>query len=1095
MRNNRNYRRNNYHRNQHNQHIPPVVIQNQQVVNRLPIDHRPNYYSKILVGGTKLDVLKKLITSHKISLRGQGANLPVPPVYTPLIDALLHYNCKYALGNDVVYHDLGNYDALGLQDSANLNAKHLHILPTEITTRLLARWAAMDRYILVFDMDLIGRFSDEFSYRRDKDGNHIVNWGKRMKSFVGYNLLQPGFDDATNVGYDCERIGPVEESGLFAIYHVYLNPDAKAIPRDALTDGLTREFIKFVEGSDYLEGEYKIYVTDELIGIYINTQLSVIPVSLLAELNNIIINKKPGYNYIQETSHIISRACSSRFAKSDSSPGYSLGDTIVIRHLLTTFCNHMATEYGEKLIYFTAPVVQALNNKLTETLSLLDGKVIWRHWSFYVVLYWMVVVIFMVLMEIVTLQTKTRLTMATRITALLACYCIRIILLFVWVFIVQVSTPGTPASLAAQISKIAEDIFSLRTILYAIVTLLVFGIIPTVAAATGDIVVMCCTTSMVSILVTCFIALLCLRQAKRDFVTWDNFKEEITQIRQTTVSSTFPVRPNDPFRKQEPWYPINKDTMDKVDPGFSMIVGPPTKETWRDSGGVEIYGPVFCGVAPIVFSRSQLTELVAVTNRAMDAKVPFTSAEKWQNITIFSDVWLKITGVNGRFTPPVSMYVHPLTHQPRYMKHATFKEWIARFPKRKRDLINQAHEDLATRVSQSYVFKAFAKMEKVSSINRDTYQPVKPRTISACSDKMKADFGQFFYNLGLCIKHTWNITNTIWFCSGASTDEFNWWINDALERIKDPVFICIDESSFDQSQGKEATDALFKFYDSCGMSYMKWSAEAKQALKFNKNRANGFSYKRVGRNNSGAPDTTVRNTWMNGNVVGEFFQHLSENWYNYTAMAILGDDNFIVCSWEWLKKFYPTYEALRQDMADRIRSYGFIPKIKITNLLEKAEFISKRWYAMTDGTYVMGVMPGKVMSKIGYFMYEEGRKLADKIAILAGTLKSLMPTGLHIPIFRYYIQDILAHIGEYVETKKSKQYFDTMYFVRGSIVNKKIDWFGFTEVYQITPMDEIRFHENLVKALQTYGLLCVVNDPSVEQMVAVDLDFHKNAVC
>jgi len=173
----------------------------------------------------------------------------------------------------------------------------------------------------------------------------------------------------------------------------------------------------------------------------------------------------------------------------------------------------------------------------------------------------------------------------------------------------------------------------------------------------------------------------------------------------------------------------------------------------------------------------------------------------------------------------------------------------------------------------------------------------------------------------------------------------------------------------------------------------------------------GIKYKTNGTRNSGDPFTSLFNSFWNLlfhiYIITKVNVISFEECLRLVLMLAAGDDNAMSIS----------RILIMPDFKAEMLNLGFESEF-ILREWEELEFCSNRLYKTEDGNYMFGPKPGKVMSKIGYYVQPPSLKLVSQKSMVRGTAIGLIPACYHIPILRDYIYHLLRM------TNGSRAYFN-----------------------------------------------------------------------
>jgi len=160
----------------------------------------------------------------------------------------------------------------------------------------------------------------------------------------------------------------------------------------------------------------------------------------------------------------------------------------------------------------------------------------------------------------------------------------------------------------------------------------------------------------------------------------------------------------------------------------------------------------------------------------------------------------------------------------------------------------------------------------------------------------------------------------------------------------------------------------------------------------------GVKYRRRGMRKSGDPYTSVGNSLLNGffhiYIWCDETHETVEQARSSICMVIQGDDN-LLCH---------RYLDHRIEWVDRMRDLGFDSEATYRRDILDAEFCSNLVYKCDKGL-VFGPKPGRVISKLGYFINPPNN--IDPKSLVRGTALGLYSACSHIAPLRAYLDHLL----------------------------------------------------------------------------------------
>ena len=507
----------------------------------------------------------------------------------------------------------------------------------------------------------------------------------------------------------------------------------------------------------------------------------------------------------------------------------------------------------------------------------------------------------------------------------------------------------------------------------------------------------------------------------------------------------------------------------------------------------------FTSAVPLVFSTSQHNMYVSFMTRVL-ADVPRPERNYWSIIQKNCGSYLGYSRVGNHPMPSVTRFelMHsggPIIFEYPDESYFTFENYMGRFPGlAKKQRIAKAKERLESgnMEQRHFCYKAFVKREKQMVITKNDYQPVKPRAIQGACELTKPASGVWFLRFSYALKFEWNPTYWIWFCSGYTTDIFNWWIQYHVERlggIDEVVFFYSDYSKFDMTHTKFVKDALTDEYEFLGAEdgIVQWKF-IKRMKKYSRVYGDGLLATYMYETKSGDNDTSSGNSWKTGCANAEYMEDILGPYARENcAITIIGDDNFTIINRAYLEKCLET-ENLALTMKNSAKAFmadlGFICKPGFTEKLIEAEYISKRFYPV-NGMYRIGCKPGRVITKIGWMMYKTGLTEEDWYNTYMATLNSYLPTCAHVPFLRVFINESFKYLAD--KGYEPVGNLENQYRLQGEIYEPADDTYAaFYDLYGYSRADEVIFSRNFRNHLEKYGMPSIMDSSYVDHMFAID---------
>lgn len=579
--------------------------------------------------------------------------------------------------------------------------------------------------------------------------------------------------------------------------------------------------------------------------------------------------------------------------------------------------------------------------------------------------------------------------------------------------------------------------------------------------------------------------------------SWDEFKRNVTILRKTTHSEG-PVRKNDPLRSQETWtdpeqFPTRDKAWIKVTKNMLHVKKP--------TPAVMPIGVIFSYCAPLVYSTSQWNLYVALKTRSV-LKVKPAEPGMWKKCYALMHTHLG-TFKGLKYPEPYTRNVEYTYRNVNYERcfpapeYFTWKKYVNRFPnKGKRANIERAAVRLTSGMvdPRQWVANAFVKREKQNLITYDDFKPQRPRTIQGACEYIKPAGGLWFLAHSKALGMSWNVKNWIWYCSGFDVSAYNFWISHHIDRlggIGNVFFLWSDYSKYDLTQGKcEFEEMRIPEYKRLGIERLRFAKEIIKLMQKTRGYGYGIKYYIEYTQKSGFPDTSSGNSLATGIAVASAFLMMLAEAPLYVALAVLGDDNFSIISYDIFKYCsLSSMKELARALEEHQKALGLVPKIGTSMCPFTGEFLSKKFYPVADG-YAFGCKPARVLAKIGYMMYKQNVPDEEWMSMFLATLHSYGPTANHVPFLRKYIEVVSEYVIS-LGIKPSDKY-DRADFYRlcgiKSVANDET-WEAFTSMYDLTREDESTFEAQLQESLRLHGMPCMVDMPILDKLFEKEIDF------
>jgi hypothetical protein len=411
------------------------------------------------------------------------------------------------------------------------------------------------------------------------------------------------------------------------------------------------------------------------------------------------------------------------------------------------------------------------------------------------------------------------------------------------------------------------------------------------------------------------------------------------------------------------------------------------------------------------------------------------------------------------------------------------KYYLSRFPPKKVALILKRRDSVLSG-NYNLNYKCFVKREKLNAINFDEFEPRKPRVINAASQDTKIIAGVWFLKYSYAMKFSWSPPHHIWYCSGYKPSVFSDWFvfhTNRLGGVMYCTFFGTDFSKYDVTQGPACIETENETYESLGFTDLPGGSEVLKSKMKSTSYGRGIKFRVKGTRKSGDNDTSSGNSNSTGSTLAYFFLFVLRATAEEFAIAVLGDDNFVILASTLVDRF--SVEVIIEKMKSFYAECGFIIKIEWSHDPTSVEFLSCRFYPVGN-TYLLGRKPGKVLAKLGYGLATRPRKQTEYYQLFKGTLLSLQSTGAHVPFLRVYISTCLSYLNNV------DPLFD------GDAVHRSQDdtvvsptsetYVAFQLLYGFDRHDEELFRQQLKKGIGKYGFSCLLTSDYVESLLKTD---------
>jgi hypothetical protein len=583
------------------------------------------------------------------------------------------------------------------------------------------------------------------------------------------------------------------------------------------------------------------------------------------------------------------------------------------------------------------------------------------------------------------------------------------------------------------------------------------------------------------LLVLLFILIRLVKKQLNKYRAWKLFKTEVETVRRT-LDVEGPIPEGAGLVEQDTWY-----TVEEARQKFPQRDGVRVKWNNRqyeakEKNGVVVAGPVYNWAAPQVFKVSRLNTTISLISRVF--RETNNKPTKYLRNVACMDNEYQISECNGQ----TISYVTEFTIGDQVFEHPgviTFEKYVNRFPKGKRNRIIRELEKFSR--GESYdvhlIYEMFIKKEKQMVISREEYSLVKPRAIQGVSWLSKALAGPWFLNYTYSMKFNFNPYNWLWYCSGYTTEVFNFWVNYTVEQLgghENVEIVYSDFSTYDISQQVLHTERSNSFYRKLGFEK---NVKMGKAILTSKMKTRGYSdacsYTFDGMKKSGDHDTSTDNTKNSLENHGSFFKTCNIE----CRIAALGDDVIAFVSVKSRRKIFKTLKNLSEALEQHSASNGYDLKVLYTENIVEAEFLSMKFFPVGN-KYMVGKKPGRVLSKMGYMMNRFPRTQLELTELFKGTLISYKATSWHVPFLRVYLQECLSYLSKY----KAKFSETSEYLLQGNTYcDPTVEtWTAFEAFYGLNVEDENIFRTDLRSKLKKHGLLYLHSSTYVEMMYELE---------
>jgi hypothetical protein len=520
--------------------------------------------------------------------------------------------------------------------------------------------------------------------------------------------------------------------------------------------------------------------------------------------------------------------------------------------------------------------------------------------------------------------------------------------------------------------------------------------------------------------------------------------------------------------------------------------------------GGQVIAPVCTASIPTVYKSNERNMEIAIKARVL-LKVP-VAIFPWALSWIVSYVRSALEFFEGSPILEPRLEESDLDVLPEGWT-ALFDDWNKHFPPNKQRTNSRAMKEIMDGREFTPFVEAFVKRENELLISMEEFEPQRPRLISGIDKWTKVCEGPFARAMSKMVAKEWDTDNYICYAGGLTTVDLDDWINFHEE----PVYVWIDYSKFDLTQGKECFRFEIDFLESLGADRVvpHWEKIKNMYYRTKGRYKNIFEYVIVTTRKSGSNFTSILNSWINGIVwlmsVFLFFvrkryplatlKEIHEDmllWWGriqgpikemqialfskWIKCILMGDDNLTTMD----GRRYPLTDArkLFEAMLSAASQMGF----KLTggfsaNPLDM-DFLNMIAYPTMWGLR-FGKKPGRNICKACVILARgHPWKEKDRIAILRSNLISALPTANHVPFLRVYVNTLLDYIGRDGPMKRIHYFRDQW---KGKIKEAdSLTWAYFEQKTGLNITHEFTYATTLSRALAKWGLMCVYRSEEVE---------------
>jgi hypothetical protein len=300
------------------------------------------------------------------------------------------------------------------------------------------------------------------------------------------------------------------------------------------------------------------------------------------------------------------------------------------------------------------------------------------------------------------------------------------------------------------------------------------------------------------------------------------------------------------------------------------------------------------------------------------------------------------------------------------------------------------------------------------------------------------------------------------------------WFNRVYVKYDDPVFLSVDFSKYDMTQGADAIEIELQFYEKIGLN--RCSVNAKydfpwsklRDIKMNADRLSRWGHRvsGPGQRKTGDLDTSIGNTLMTVRITTSWLNRHGLKYH----IAVLGDDNLTVLESRSVLLAFGSFENARLSYLRWCQKLGIEAKAKFDVEPIRAEFLSKRFYHTEQG-YVFGVKPGRWLRKIGWTLSRATNEVSFQ-SICKGTLASFGTSMTAVPFARVYGRVILWWLKDVTAAVVSTEY--QLLASQGDVVLDPLGMEQFVGLYGLDSLDERNFEREMLSMLSSESVFVPV---------------------